>query len=238
MSSPVKSSRIGESVRRKEDLRLISGKGRFSDDVNFPGQAYAVMLRSPHAHARIRSIDTSKALSVPGVIKVLTGADLLADGIKPMPHVAQSAHPAEPALDNPPGFKEFDTPQYPLAIDRVRYVGEAVAVIVADTVNHAKDGAELIDVDYDILPSVTGTVAAAQPGAPRLWDDSDSNVGLDAEVGDKAATEAAFARAAHIAKFETWIQRVTGVPMEPRAAIASYDPNTQRYTLQDRKSVV
>ena len=172
MSAPAKSSRIGEPVRRKEDLRLISGKGRFSDDVNFPGQAYAVMLRSPHAHARIRSMDTRKALSVPGVIQVLTGADLLADGIKPMPHVAQSSHPAEPALDNPPGFKAFDTPQHPLAIDRVRFVGEAVAVVVADTVNNAKDGAEQIEIDYEILPSVTATLAAARPGAPRLWDDS------------------------------------------------------------------
>ena len=225
------SSRIGEPVRRKEDLRLISGKGRFSDDVNFPGQAYAVMLRSPHAHARIRSMDTRKALSVPGVIAVLTGADWLADGVKPLPHVAQSSHPAEPALDNPPGFREFDTPQYPLAMGRVRYVGEAVAIIVADTINNAKDGAEQIEVDYEILPSVTGTLAATQPGAPRLWDDSASNIGLDAEVGDKTATDAAFKRAAHIAKLETWIQRVTGVPMEPRAAIASYDAATQRYTL-------
>ena len=234
MSAPAKStnsSRIGEPVRRKEDLRLVTGRGRFSDDVNFAGQVYAVMLRSPHAHARIRAIDVRKALALPGVITVLTGADMLADGIKPLPHQAQSAHPAEPQLVNPPGFKEFAAPHYPLAIEKVRYVGEAVAMVIADTVNIAKDGAELIDVDYDILPSVTGTVAATQAGAPRVWNDAASNLSLDSQVGDKAATDAAFARAAHIAKLDTWIQRVTGVPMEPRAAVAGYDAATQRYTL-------
>ena len=231
MLPAAKSQRIGEPVRRKEDLRLITGKGRFSDDVNFPGQLYAVMLRSPHAHARIRAIDTQKALAIPGVMQVLTGADMLADGIKPLPHQAQSAHPMEPPLNNPPGFKEFATPHYALAVDKVRFVGEAVAVVVASTVNIAKDGAEHIEVDYEILPSVTGTVAAAQTGAPRLWDDAASNISLDAVVGDKAATDAAFARAAHVAKLDTWIQRVTGVPMEPRAAVAQYDTVTQRYTL-------
>ena len=183
MSAPAtstNSSRIGEPVRRKEDLRLITGKGRFSDDVNFTGQVYAVMLRSPHAHARIRAIDIHKALAVPGVLKVLTGADMLADGVKPLPHQAQSAHPAEPQLINPPGFKAFDAPHYPLAVDKVRYVGEAVAMVIANTVNIAKDGAEQIEVDYDILPSVTGTLAATQPGAPRLWDEATSNISLDA----------------------------------------------------------
>lgn len=231
MSEPAKSSRIGEPVRRKEDLRLVSGKGRFSDDVNFPGQVFAVMLRSPHAHARIRAIDSRKALASPGVLAVLTGADLLADGVKPLPHVAQSKHPHEPQLVNPPGFKEIVAPHYPLAVDKVRFVGEAVAVVVATSVNLAKDGAEQVEVDYEVLPAVTGTLAATKPGSPRLWEDAPSNLSLDALVGDKAATDAAFARAAHIAKFETWIQRVTGVPMEPRAGVAAYDPQTQRYTL-------
>jgi carbon-monoxide dehydrogenase large subunit len=231
MSLPALSNSIGEPVRRKEDLRLISGKGRFSDDVNLPQQVYAVMLRSPHAHAYIRSIDSRKALAIPGVLAVLTGVDLRADGVKPLPHVAQSSHPAEPKLINPPGFKGIHAPHYPLAVDKTRYVGEAVTVVIATTVNIAKDGAEQVEVDYEILPAVTGTVATTQANAPRLWDDATSNIDLDAEVGDKAATAAAFARAAHIAKIDTRIQRVTGVPMEPRAAVAEYDPSTQRYTL-------
>ncbi len=228
---PARSARIGEPVRRKEDLRLITGKGRFSDDVNVPQQVYAVMVRSPHAHARIVDIDIRKALAAPGVLAVMTGADLRADGLRPLPHKPQSEHPAEPRLVNRDGFKAFDGPHYPLALERVRYVGEAVAVVIARTVDMAKDGAELVDVDYEILPAVTATVAASQPDAPRLWDEASSNVCMDADLGARDETAAAFARAAHVAKLETWVQRVTGVPMEPRAAVCEYDAATQRYTL-------
>ncbi|RPI46595.1 MAG: xanthine dehydrogenase family protein molybdopterin-binding subunit [Betaproteobacteria bacterium] len=231
MSQAATSFRIGEPVRRKEDLRLITGKGRFSDDVNLPGQVYAVMLRSPHAHARIRAIGIAGAAAVPGVLAVLTGSDWRADGLKPVPHVPQSGSVHEPQLVNPPGFKELDAPHYPLALDAARYVGEAIAVVVAESVNAAKDGAERIEVDYEILPAVTATLAAAATDAPRLWPEADSNISLDAEVGDAAATAEAFARAAHVARFDTWIQRVTGVPMEPRAAVAQYDPASGRYTL-------
>ena len=226
-----RNQRIGQPVRRKEDLRLITGKGRFSDDVNWPNQAYAVFLRSPHAHARISAIDTRAALAIPGVLAVLTSKELLADGLKPLPHVPDSANPHEPNLVSPPGFKEMIAPHYPLAVDKARYVGEAVAIVIAESVNLAKDAAEAVEVDYDVLPSVTATPAAAQPGAPKLWDSPDSNISIDAEVGDKAATEAAFARARHIAQFETQVNRVTGVPMEPRAAVAQYDAATHRYTL-------
>ena len=189
------------------------------------------MLRSPHAHAHIRGINAAKALTMPGVLAVLTAKDMIDDGLKPLPHVAQSKSPVEPQLINAPDFKEMLAPHWALAIDRARYVGEAVAVVVATSVALAKDAAELVDVDYEVLPSVSGTLAAARADAPRLWDGPDSNISLDAEVGDKAATNAAFARAAHVAKFETWIQRVTGVPMEPRAAVAEYDATTQRYTV-------
>ncbi len=231
MSLAAISSNIGQPVRRKEDLRLITGQGNFSDDVNLPQQVYAVMLRSPHAHTRIRSIGVSKALALPGVMAILTGADWFADGLKPVPHKPQSNSPAEPQLVNREGFAGFDAPHFPLAVDKVRYAGEAVAVVIAKTINLAKDGAELVEIDYDVLPAVTATVAATQPGAPRLWEIAASNVSLDADVGDKTATDAAFTRAAHIAKFDTWVQRVTGVPMEPRAAVCEYDAATQRYTL-------
>jgi len=232
MFPPAKSTRIGEPVRRREDRRLVTGNGRFSDDVNLPGQVYAVIVRSPHAHARLLSIDTGKAQASPRVLAVLTGRELLADGLKPFPHKPFTSHPADIILVNKDGAPLYSAPQYALAVDKVRYVGEAVAVVVAETVAAAKDGAELVEVGYEALPAVTNTIEAARPDAPRLWDDARSNVCVDAEVGrDPAGTEAAFARAAHVVKFETWIQRVTGVPMEPRAGVCEYDPRTQRYTL-------
>ena len=129
---------IGAPVERKEDLRLITGAGCFSDDVNLPGQAYAVMLRSPHAHARLRGIDVANALAAPGVLAVLTGRDLLADGIKPIPHRPFSPHPADIPLENTDGTPMFTAPHFPLAIDKVRHVGEAVAMIIADSVGSAK----------------------------------------------------------------------------------------------------
>ena len=225
------SSGIGEPVRRKEDLRLITGKGCFSDDVNLPRQVYAVMVRSPHGHARILAIDIQHALASPGVLAVLTARDMLADGLRPIPHHPFALHPADIRMVNTDGTPVFAAPHYPLAPDKARYVGEAVAMVIADTVAAAKDGAELVGVDYAALPAVTNTIAAAQPDAPRVWDEASSNVCLDADVGDRDATAAAFARAAHIVKFETWVQRVTGVPMEPRAAVGAYDAATGQYTL-------
>ena len=222
---------IGAPVERKEDLRLITGAGCFSDDVNLPGQAYAVMLRSPHAHARLRGIDVANALAAPGVLAVLTGRDLLADGIKPIPHRPFSPHPADIPLENTDGTPMFTAPHFPLAIDKVRHVGEAVAMIIADSVGSAKDAAELVDVDYDVLPAVANTAAAANPEAPRVFDDARSNVCLDAFAGDGDATAAAFAHAAHITCFQTWIPRVTGVPLEPRAAVGEYDEASAQYIL-------
>jgi aerobic carbon-monoxide dehydrogenase large subunit len=221
---------IGAAVPRKEDIRLITGTGTYSDDYNEAGQAYAYMVRSPHAHARIKSIDTSAALKIPGVIAVLTGKDMLADGLKPIPHNPFAFHPAELPLENKDGSEVFVAPQYPLAHEKARYVGEGVAIVIAETVAAAKDGAEHVEVDYEVLTPVTGTVAAAQAGAPRVWDEH-SNVCLDAEVGDREATDAAFEKAAHVVRFETWVQRVTGVPMEPRAALGVHDPASGNYTL-------
>jgi len=232
MGMTAKRTGIGAAVLRKEDLRLITGKGNFSDDERLEGTAHAVFVRSPHAHARIRAIDARAALAVPGVMAVLTGEDLLADGLKPIPHKPLSIHPAEPKLVNRDGSSIFDGPHYPLATDRARSVGEAVAVVVACSIDVAKDGAELVEVDYDVLPAVTATPVAVSPHAPRLWDGLPTNVCFDGDLGSREATKAAFARAAHVVKLDTWVQRVTGVPMEPRAAIGEFDPASGRYTLR------
>ena len=221
----------GQPVRRREDLRLVRGGGRYTADENLPGQVYAVMVRSPHAHARLRSIATAAAKAAPGVLAVLTGADFLADGLKPIPHKPWSPHPAEAQLHNSDGTLPFEAPHFPLPADKARFVGEAVAMVVAETVDAAKDGAERVEIDYDVLPAVAVTADAARQDAPIVHEPARTNVCFDAELGDRAATEAAFARAAHVTRFETWVQRVTGVPLEPRAALAAFDRDTGRYTV-------
>jgi aerobic carbon-monoxide dehydrogenase large subunit len=230
MTKSTSGAGIGQPIARKEDARLLTGQGRFSDDVELAGQAYAVMVRSPHAHARIRAIDASTALTVPGVIAVLTGADAMADGLKPIPH-RPIIGPPDIALGRRDASDKFVSPHRVLPHDKARFAGEAVAVVVADNVGAAKDGAERVRVDFEPLPSVTETLAAVSADAPRLWDDAPSNVCIDAEVGDAAATASAFERAAHVVQFETWVQRVTGVPLEPRAAVGHYDEATGRTTL-------
>jgi aerobic carbon-monoxide dehydrogenase large subunit len=230
MHASATSHRIGEPVRRREDLRLVTGKGCYTDDQSLPGQAYAAMVRSPHAHARIRAIDVKAALVVPGVIVVLTGHDLRRDGLQPIPNKMFSWHPAEVPLKNTDGSPPYHAPDFPLPADKVLFVGEAVAMVVADTVAAAKDGAECVVVDYEPLPCITRAVEAVQPEAPRLHADH-TNVCIDAQLGDAAATAAAFANAAHVAKLKTWIPRVAGSPMEPRAAIGDYDPASGRYTI-------
>ena len=231
MNATIKMTGIGAALTRKEDLRLVTGRGCFSDDFRALGQLHAFFLRSPHAHARINSIDASAALSMPGVKTVLTGADQQADGLKPLPHHVWALHPADIAIENPDGTPVFTAPHFPIAVEKVRHVGEIVALIVASSVALAKDAAEAVVVDYEILPSVTNTWDTAAPDAPKLWDDAESNVCVHAEVGDRAATQAAFDSAAHVVKLDTWVQRVAGVPMEPRAALADYDPSTGRMTL-------
>src|SRR5262245_36226190 len=220
---------IGAPVPRKEDARLLTGKGSFSDDLDLPGQAHAVMVRSAHAHARILRIDASGALAAPGVLAVLTGADYLADGLKAIPHRPFSASPPDVSLSNRDGSPIFVAPHFPLPADRARFAGEAVAMVVAESLQLARDAAELVHVDYEPLAAATRAGDAAE--AAPLWDGQGSNVTIDADLGDPAATDAAFARAAHVARLSTWVQRVTGVPMEPRAAIGAYDKATQRYTL-------
>ncbi len=221
---------IGTTVRRKEDLRLVTGRGCYSDDFNFPDQAYGAAVRSPHAHALIRSIDVAEARAMPGVLAVLTGADALADGLTRIPHLTAAGTPPDVVLTNRDGSPVPAAPHYVLPTDRVRHVGTAVAFVIAETVAQAKDAAEKVIVDYEPLPAVIDAKAAIEKDAPRLYDDL-PNIMIDAEIGDAAATDAAFARAAHVTRLDTWINRVTGVPMEPRAAVGIYDPATGRYTL-------
>jgi carbon-monoxide dehydrogenase large subunit len=222
---------IGAPVRRKEDARLLTGKGSYSDDLDLPGQVYAAMVRSPHAHARIARIDAAEALAMPGVLAVLTGADFLEDGLKPIPHRPFSASPPDVSLQNRDGSPVFIAPHYPLPADKARFVGEAVAMVVAGSLQLARDAAERVHVDYRPLSAVVRAADAAASAAPLLWEERDSNVTIDADLGDALATEAAFARAAHVVRLKTRIQRVTGVPLEPRAALGAYDAQAKRYTL-------
>ena len=216
--------RIGDPVRRDEDYRLLRGRGRYLDDVDAPGQARAYVLRSPHAHADINAIDTDAALAAPGVLAILTGDDLAARGLG----TVRAAVPSRRA-DGSPGFK---TPQPLLARDRVRMVGQAVAFIVADTVDEARDAAELIAVDYTPLPVLVTADDALAPGAPAIWDDNPGNEAFTHRVGDEASVEAAFARAAHVVRHRVCVNRVTGNPMEPRGCLAGYDPYEDRYTIR------
>ena len=214
---------IGQPVRRFEDVRLLTGKGRFQDDQSLARQSYAVFVHSPHAHAAIRSISTEVASRAPGVIAIFTGADYAADGLG-MPKAAMPRK----KRDGSPMF----APQRPaLVVDRVRYVGDPVALVIAHTLDEAKDAAELVEVDYEPLPSVTEVGAAAAPGAPRVWDENPDNISHTLERGDRKATDEAFARAAHIVRRRYVITRVHAQYMEPRGSIGTYDAGDDRYTL-------
>jgi carbon-monoxide dehydrogenase large subunit len=211
---------IGKPIPRKEDERLLQGKGCYTDDVHLPGETYASVVRSPHAHARIRSIDAKAALDMPGVLAVLTGHDALRDGLKPVPYRPVTPNPHEVQLK-----ASFLAPYPLLPADKVRFVGEAVALVVAESVMKAKDAAEHVVVDYEPLPAVTQTASAAEGAG--MWDAP--NVCADTTVG--VSVDDAFSRAAHIVTLETALNRVTGVPMEPRAALADYDRASGRYVV-------
>lgn len=214
---------IGQGVRREEDPRLLTGRGYYVNDVNLPNQAYAHILRSPYAHAEIRSIDTTDAKAVPGVLAVFVGADVAADNL---------GVPGMPAKwKRPDGEPMKYRPQPPLATDRVRYVGDPVAMVIAETLNQARDAAELIDVDFDMLPSITDTAQTVEADAPRVWDDYPDNIAGLFQSGDAEAAEAALSGAAHVVKRRFVISRVFANYMEPRGAIGDYDPREDRYTL-------
>ena len=214
---------IGQSVPRFEDARLLRGQGKFLDDINLPNQVYAVFLRSPHAHARIRKIDTRAAADAPGVVAVYTGADYEADKLG-----SPKATMPRKKADGSPMF----APQRPVLVtDRARYVGDGVAMVVATSLNRARDAAELIEVDYEALPAVTSVVAASLPDAPLVWEQNPDNVSHLVERGNKAQTDAAFARAAHTVRRRYAVTRVHAQYMEPRVLIGTYDAGQERYTL-------
>jgi carbon-monoxide dehydrogenase large subunit len=214
---------IGQSVSRFEDPRLLRGRGRFVDDINQPGQAYAVILRSPHAHAAIRSINLDAANAAPGVLAIYTGEDVIKDGLGTM----TVALPRK----RPDGSPMFAKPHRGLSSGRVRYVGDPVAMVVAESVTQARDAAELIEVDYDPLPSVTDTAESATPGAAAVWDECPDNISNVFQVGNAAQTEAAFAAAKHVVKRRYVISRVYAHYMQPRGVLASYDEGDERYTI-------
>ena len=214
---------IGASVKRREDLRFLSGRGNYTDDINRPGQLHAVILRSPHPHAAIRGIDTAAAKAAPGVHAVFTGADLAAENVGGLPCGWQ--------VKNKDGTPMAEPPHPVLAIGKVRHVGDPVAVVIADTKAQARDAAEMISVDYEVLKAAPTLEAAQKPGAPLVHDGVAGNVCYDWHIGDKDATDAAFARAHKVAKLELVNNRLIPNAMEPRAAVGEYDPMSGDYTL-------
>ena len=222
---------IGRSLLRKEDHRLLIGKGRFGDDFNMPGQAYAVMVRSPYPHARILHIDATQARAMAGVLGVFTGADCGADGLAPIPHNPVPSTKSAIKLTAPGGGKIFVGPHILLPIDKVRHVGEAVAMVVAETKEQAQDAADAMQVEYHELPCVVDSEAALAPGAPTVWDEVPDNVFVDTIFGNVEATDRAFAAADHIVKMDFRVPRCAPAPLEPRAGLAQYDESTARYTL-------
>jgi aerobic carbon-monoxide dehydrogenase large subunit len=214
---------LGQPVPRFEDPRLIRGGGRYVDDLALPRMAYGYVLRSPHAHARIRAIDTTAAKAAPGVLLVLTGADWAASGWDDLPTPGNLKRQG----GAPAGKIRFPA----LTQDKVRWVGDYVAFVVAETLAQAQDAAELIEVDYDELPAVTSTEHALDPGAPLVWDDRLDNVSFVHPEGNRAATDAAFANADRVVKRRFVINRVTAASMEPRGAVADYNKAEDRYTV-------
>ena len=214
---------LGQPVPRFEDPRLLRGGGRYVGDMVLPRMAFGHVLRSPHAHARIRSIDTSAAKVAPGVLAVLVGADWEASGWGDLPTAAGNRR-----RDGSPAYR----PRYPALVkDQVRWVGDYVAFVVAESAHQAADAAELITVEYEPLPAIVSTANAVKPNAPRVWDDSPDNICFVYLEGDKAATDAAFARAAHIVQCSFVINRVTAATMEPRGCIGDYNPAAEHYTI-------
>src|SRR5215475_1491649 len=222
---------IGQPVRRAEDERLVTGKGQFSDDFILEGQTYAAMVRSSHPHARIRGIDTTQARKMPGVLGVFTGADCLADGLQPIPHDPLPKTKYDMKLHAPGGGTVFIGPHMLLPADKARHVGEAVAMVVAETKAQALDAAEAVEVDYEELPFVIHSEDAMRPDAPKVWDEMADNMSVETWFGDREETDKAFAVADHVVRMDVHIGRVTGVPIELRAAVAHYDRAADKYTL-------
>ncbi len=223
---PSDTNSIGQPIRRREDDRLVQGKGGFAADHSCPNQAHLVVLRSPHAHARIDGIDVALARVMPGVLLVYTGHDYEASGLGLAPAGKPPLGPVSRFVG-----AQISPPNKLLPIDRVRFVGEPVAIVVAETASAARDAAERIEISYAPLPSVVDMAAALEPGAPQIWHEAPGNLCCEIEIGDDGACAAAFARARHVVSLELVNSRITGAPMEPRAALGEYDPATESFTL-------
>ncbi|HVT56924.1 MAG TPA: xanthine dehydrogenase family protein molybdopterin-binding subunit [Thermoanaerobaculia bacterium] len=214
---------LGAAVLRREDRRFLLGKGRYTDDLQLPGQSWAVFVRSPHAHAAIRSIDAARALAAPGVLAVLTGEQVAADGLGTIPCGWQ--------IKNKDGSNMVEPPHPALAHGKVRHAGDPVAMVIAETRAQAKDAAELVAVDYEPLPAVAQLAAATAAGAPLVWEEAPGNICFDWHLGDAAATDAAFARADRVVEIDLVNNRIAPNAIEPRAANGHYDEVEDRYTL-------
>src|SRR5258707_5959282 len=215
---------IGQPVPRQEDPTLLQGQGRYTDDLNLPNQAHAVMVRSQVAHGILKSIETTEAAKMPGVLGVWTGADLNEAGYGPL----KTLIPV-PNRDGSP----MKTPtRRSLATDKVRFVGDPVAFVVAETLAQAKDAAEAVMLDIEALPAVTDSPAGAEPGAPIVFDDAPGNICVDYHDGDSAKGAEAFAKAPHVTRLQLVSNRIVVCAMEPRSAIGEYDAASDRYTLR------
>jgi aerobic carbon-monoxide dehydrogenase large subunit len=217
----IESGFIGQSVKRKEDARFLTGTGQYTDDVAMPNQTHAYFLRSPHAHAKIRAIDTAKAKKAPGVVAIYTGADL--EGVNGLP--------CGWLITSVDGTPMKEPPHHVLAKGKVRYVGDQLAIVIAETLDQAKDAAELIDVDYEVLPAVVNCVDTLKPGAPQIHDEAPGNKCYTWAIGDKAAVDAAFTKAAHVTTLDIVNNRLIPNAIEPRAAVASWTRADDSYLL-------
>ncbi|MGH7114676.1 MAG: xanthine dehydrogenase family protein molybdopterin-binding subunit [Stellaceae bacterium] len=214
---------VGTPVRRREDYRFLTGQGTYTDDIDRPRRLHAYILRSPHAHARITGIDTAAASSAPGVAAVYIGKDMAADGVGGLPCGWQ--------VHSKDGSPMAEPPHPPLAVDRVRHVGDQVAVVIAETLEQAREAADLLNIDYAVEPAVVDPAAALEPGAPRVFAEAPGNLCYDWHLGDLAAVDAAIARAARVIRLDLVNNRLIPNAMEPRAAIVEYDRATGDYTL-------
>ena len=223
MDQPIPPSLIGASVRRREDQRFLTGLGNYTDDFNRHGQTHAYILRSSHPHALIKSISTVAAKKAPGVVAVFTGADMAASGVGSLPCGWQ--------IHSKDGTPMVEPGHPPLVVDRVRHVGDNVAVVLAETLEQAKDAAELIEIEWQTLPSLSSTADAVKPTAPQVWEQAPGNLCYDWHIGDKDAVDAAFAKAHKVAKIDLVNNRLIPNAMEPRAALGDYDRGTGEHTL-------
>jgi len=214
----------GQAVRRLEDESLLAGAGRFTDDVTLPNQTFLAFVRSPYPHARLVSVDTAPAAAMPGVLRVLTGAELHGAGVKPLPGAV--------------GFRRADgadcaaPPRHVLALDRVRFVGEPVAAVIAESAREARDAAEAVMVDYEALPMVVDLAGATADDAPLVWDEATGNIAAEMRHGSREATSAAFAKASHVVALDVVNQRVVALTIEPRSVLADFDTASDRITLR------